>query len=164
MVAIPLILDSRFSAVLSDDSMIFAKPDIVIIFWFGLILEPSFFRIFTWHPLEAKMYFAYCTPAITPSCLEIMLAVIFFLGKRLLVMSPFPISSAKKLSSAFFALGCNLGYLERVLAHCCYSQSFCNYRCSWVDNKNRAAPIWRKIRCLTVRAYLACCYKFTFST
>src|SRR5437660_3329971 len=125
--------------------MIWAKPETIIIFWFGLIFEPFFFRIFTLHPLETKMYFIYCTPATIPSCLEIILAVIFFLGKRLLVMSPFPISSAKKLSSAFLARMCNLGYLESIFAHYCYSQSFCNYRSGWVNNKNRTAPIWCQI-------------------
>src|SRR6266849_3007072 len=101
--------------------------------------------MFTLHPFETKMYFTYCTPATIPSCLEIILAVIFFLGKRLLVMSPFPISSAKKLSIAFLARMCNLGYLESILAHTCYSQSLCNHRCSWVNYENGTTPIWCQI-------------------
>jgi len=63
----------------------------------------------------------YCTPAKMPFSRDIILAERFFLGKRLLVISPFPISSAKKVASAFFARKCNLGYLKCVLALFSYS-------------------------------------------
>ena len=55
----PLILDNKLSAVLSHDNMVWAKPETIIILWSGLIFEPSFFRIFTLHPLEKKMYLVY---------------------------------------------------------------------------------------------------------
>src|SRR5579885_1466777 len=46
-VAMPLILDSKLSAVLSHDKTEYAGPEILIMISLGLTVEPSFFKIFT---------------------------------------------------------------------------------------------------------------------
>ena len=95
-VAIPLILDNRFKAVLSHDKTVPALPDICKIIWFDFNLAPSFFIILTLQPFRRNISPANLTPAKTPSCLEIILALIFFFGNNTLVISPPCISSENK--------------------------------------------------------------------
>jgi len=60
----------------------------VIIVWFGLTFEPSFFDIRALHPLILKICFAYAAPPTIADSLEIILTVILFFGSNALVMSP----------------------------------------------------------------------------
>ena len=103
----PLILASKFSAVLSHERIACGVPTISRIVWFGLTLTPSFFKTRTRHLFNTKISLAYFTPARTALCREIILAFIFVLGKSALEMSPFPKSSAKNRKSSFFGLNFN---------------------------------------------------------
>src|SRR6185312_1747150 len=125
-VAMPLILDIRFSAVLSRDKAEYVSPVIVSIFWFGDTVCPSLLCTKTLQFFDAKISLAYDTPATIPFSRDMIYAVIFFLGSNLLVISPLLISSARNFSSCFFALGCNLCYLECILAFLFYSKRFGN--------------------------------------
>ena len=71
-VAIPLILDSRFSTVLSHDKISLEFPEICKIFWFALTLEPSILNDLVCILFNLKISLANLIPAIIPSSLEII--------------------------------------------------------------------------------------------
>ena len=103
-VAIPLILDNRFKAVLSHDKTVLALPDTSKTTWFGFNLVPSFFIILPRQPFRWNISLANLTPAKIPSSLEIILALIFFFGNNTLVISPLCISSEINRNNSFLIL------------------------------------------------------------
>ncbi len=107
----PLILESKFNAVLSQTRIDLAGPETLSMVWFGLIVELSFFVILTVQPFIKKISFANCVPAKIPFCREIILAEILLFVMMLVVMSPFPMSSDKNLASSFFVFIYKTGFL-----------------------------------------------------